>query len=293
MNSNLKRMGAGVATVIAGRPRRLLVPERVDETFSRYDAVTGEDQRGKQGALLRAPECDRPPAPRDVDRAEDAKSVLRRRARQFRAGQERLKAISSTSSYAWNSSTPRREWTMDKSTVHRKPILAALGGALMMATAAVTAGATVVASTEPAAAVVASTEPAEADLLRDIERTRLEALVDGDVETAQSLMSEDFEVVVPPGDLLTREMYLGAVEGGAIDYLVFEPVSEIEVRLYDQAAALRYRGHAHVIVQDLGEFDHELWFTFVYELRDGQWQAVWEQATGVGGFPPPPATEGN
>jgi hypothetical protein len=133
-----------------------------------------------------------------------------------------------------------------------------------------------------------STSP-EVERLRAIEFERLASLVAADVETARSLMADDFQLVPPPGFPLTREEYLGSVKAGAIDYLVFEPVTEISVRLYGQAAAMRYRGHVRVNVAGLGQFDHEVWFTYVYEKRDGQWQAVWEQATGVGGFPPPPS----
>ena len=127
----------------------------------------------------------------------------------------------------------------------------------------------------------------KADRLRAVELERLSSLVAADVESARPLMADDFQLIPPPGFPMTREEYLGAVKAGAIDYLVFEPVSEIDVRMYGNAAALRYRGHVRVNVEGLGQFDHEVWFTYVYEKRNGRWQAVWEQATGVGGFPPP------
>ena len=120
-----------------------------------------------------------------------------------------------------------------------------------------------------------------------MELERLSSLVAADVDSALPLMADDFQLIPPPGFPMTREEYLGAVEAGAIDYLVFEPVSEIDVRMYGNAAAMRYLGHVRVNVEGLGEFDHEVWFTYVYEKRSGRWQAVWEQATGVGGFPPP------
>lgn len=158
-------------------------------------------------------------------------------------------------------------------------VRAGLGGMLMCA-------ATIAAAQ---ASAVATSEPPQAEDLREIEREHLDALVDADVATAGSLMGDDFEVVQPLGDLLSRDEYLGDVGSGALDYLVFEPISEIEVRLYGDAAAMRYRGHVQVVVQGLGEIDQDLWHTLIYELRDGQWLAVWEQKTGVGGSPPPPA----
>ena len=91
----------------------------------------------------------------------------------------------------------------------------------------------------------------------------------------------------PAGFLLGRDDYLAAVAAGEIDYLVFEPISEIEVRLYGKAAALIYQSKIDIVVSGLGRFTHEAWHTYLYEKRAGRWQAVWEQATAIGGFPPP------
>jgi len=123
--------------------------------------------------------------------------------------------------------------------------------------------------------------------LREIELTRLRALVDANVAVAGPLHADDFQLVNPAGFLLGRDDYLAAVAAGEIDYLVFEPISEIEVRLYGKAAALIYQSKIDIVVSGLGRFTHEAWHTYLYEKRAGRWQAVWEQATAIGGFPPP------
>jgi hypothetical protein len=125
--------------------------------------------------------------------------------------------------------------------------------------------------------------------LREIERTRLHALVEADMQVAGPLHAEDFQVVSPPGFLLTREEYLGSVASGELDYTAFDPVSAIEVRLHGNSAVLWYRSHIDVVAAGQGRFAHETWHTYLYEKRQGRWQAVWEQATAVGGFPPPEA----
>ena len=70
----------------------------------------------------------------------------------------------------------------------------------------------------------------QAEAIRSIERTRLRALVDGDIETARPLHADDFQLITPLGDSLTKEQYLGAIDSGIVDYLVWDPET-IEVRL--------------------------------------------------------------
>ena len=130
-------------------------------------------------------------------------------------------------------------------------------------------------------------DSSKAESLRDIELTRLRALVDADMAVASPLHAESFQVVNPAGFLLTREEYLAAVAAGDIDYLVFEPVSEIDVHQYGQAAVLTYQSKIDIVVAGLGRLTHEAWHTYLYEKHQGRWQVVWEQATAVGGFPPP------
>jgi hypothetical protein len=127
----------------------------------------------------------------------------------------------------------------------------------------------------------------KAEALRDVERTRLRALVNADMTVASRLHAANFQLVNPAGFLLMRDEYLAAVAAGDIDYLVFEPISEINVRLYGKAAVLTYQSKIDIVVAGLGRLTHEAWHTYLYEKHHGRWQAVWEQATAIGGFPPP------
>jgi Domain of unknown function (DUF4440) len=154
-----------------------------------------------------------------------------------------------------------------------------------------TAGALAIAVTAVATAAPArsSDQPGDSrtgERLREIERTRMQALVRADMAVAGPLHADDFQLIPPPGFPLSREEYLGAVAAGDIDYLTFEPISEIEVRIHGRAAVMRYQSHLDIVVSGLGRFTHEAWHTYLYEKRDGHWQAVWEQATAIGGFPP-------
>jgi hypothetical protein len=128
---------------------------------------------------------------------------------------------------------------------------------------------------------------AEAQRLRSLENTRLHALVDVNMPVIEAIHAEDFQVVPPPGFPLSREEYLAALASGDIDYLEFKPISPIDVRLYGQAAVLTYMSHIDIVVTGIGHVAHDAWHTYVYERRDGRWQAVWEQATAIGGIPEP------
>lgn len=116
-----------------------------------------------------------------------------------------------------------------------------------------------------------------AELLPDIERRRLRALVSADMATAGPLHAEDYWLVTPAGSGLTKDGYLGAVASGEIGYRVFEPVSEITVLAGADLAVLRYQ--ARISFDDGPGF--VCWHTDCYRLTDETWQVVWSQATAI------------
>lgn len=120
----------------------------------------------------------------------------------------------------------------------------------------------------------------EADRLREIERTRLHALVDADTARARPLMAADFELINPGGAVSGRDDYLAALDAGILDYLVFEPASPITVRPSGDSAALRFQATFDLVVGDTRVM-HRGWVTELYERRDGRWRIVWEQATAI------------
>ena len=118
------------------------------------------------------------------------------------------------------------------------------------------------------------------DFFQDLERQRLAALVAADIDLARLLHADDNQLITPGGATLSREEYLDGIATGDLDYLVFEPASEIAVRIYDRAAAVRYQARIEILVSS--ELDSGLfWHTDIHELSDGRWQAVWSQATRI------------
>jgi Domain of unknown function (DUF4440) len=119
------------------------------------------------------------------------------------------------------------------------------------------------------------------DEIRATEHERLRALVAQDMDVARRLHADDFQLVPPGGHPISKAEYLADVASGAVHYLVFEPISPIEVRLYGDAAAIRYQSHIDIIVGGEHLEPNLYWHTDTYECRDGRWQAVWSQATRI------------
>lgn len=120
-------------------------------------------------------------------------------------------------------------------------------------------------------------------VVRDLERRRLEALVAGDLESAEELHADDYELITPGGVALSKRDYLDGVASGALRYRVFEAVSEPVVRMLGAGAVVRYRARIEIDHQD-GHDGGLFWHTDTYERRDGRWLAVWSQATRVRAF---------
>jgi hypothetical protein len=117
-----------------------------------------------------------------------------------------------------------------------------------------------------------------AGFFRELERQRLGALVKVDLDLLERMHSPDYQLITPGGATLTRDDYLGGVESGQLDYRVFEPASDIAVRVHESVALLRYLARIDIRFSDEGD-GGIFWHTDAYELNGDQWQVVWSQAT--------------
>lgn len=120
----------------------------------------------------------------------------------------------------------------------------------------------------------------EAERIRDVERSRLKALVEGNIRAADALHSKDFQLVTPIGALLDKEQYLGAIATGHISYISWEP-GPMDVRQSGSFATIRYRADLEVIFGGHRVARTGYWHTDTYELNQDEWQAVWSQATAI------------
>lgn len=120
----------------------------------------------------------------------------------------------------------------------------------------------------------------EANLLREMERARLRALIRADIDQAERFHAADFQLITPIGAALSKEEYLGAVASGYLKYLTWQP-DDIAVRLYNGAAVIRYRAQLEAVFGGHKIPLSDYWHTDTYEERDGHWMVVWSQATSI------------
>jgi hypothetical protein len=150
----------------------------------------------------------------------------------------------------------------------------------MRRTLAAVAVAVVVAAAAVTVSSASSASSSQAERLRAIETTRLQALVDADTASARNLIAPDFQLINPAGALLSRDDFLGAIDAGVIDFLGLETISPIAVRLSGDSATLRYKTAFDLVVGGT-HLTHQAWTTALYERRGGRWQIVWGQTTAI------------
>jgi hypothetical protein len=118
---------------------------------------------------------------------------------------------------------------------------------------------------------------------RALELRRTQALVDRDMETLEQLHAPEYQLITPAGRVFERRSYLAAIAEGPF-YRRWE-AKDMAVRQSPKMAIVRYQARL--------EFPSgnaiDCWHTDSYELRAGQWQAVWSQATAIS----PPASTPN
>lgn len=84
------------------------------------------------------------------------------------------------------------------------------------------------------------TDASESEHIRQVERERLRALVDADLDAARRLHADDFQLINPAGAPLSKDEYLGVIESGQLKYVGWE-AGDIMVKLHGDLAVIRYK----------------------------------------------------
>ena len=112
------------------------------------------------------------------------------------------------------------------------------------------------------------------DYFRELERSRIRALVGRDMELLWRLHAEEYQLVTPSGRTFGRERYLREIETGDLHYRRWE-AGPIEVRAAERMAIVRYQATLELGSAGGPGTPLQCWHTDSYELKHGQWQAVW------------------
>ena len=114
-----------------------------------------------------------------------------------------------------------------------------------------------------------------------IERERLGALVHRNMLVADRLHAPEYQLVTPNGSTRSKSAYLGEVASKELEYLVFEPESDIAVQMSDDIIVLRYIARIVLSVGLDDQVEFRAWHTDIYRGNQGEWMAVWSQATAI------------
>lgn len=118
----------------------------------------------------------------------------------------------------------------------------------------------------------------QASVVEAAERRRLQALVEGNIEEGATLHAEEFQLINPRGESLSKSDYLGGISSGDIRYLRWVPEG-IHVEVIGDAALVRYRSLIEIVVRGVRSPAQRYWHTDVYRRKGGSWQVIWSQAT--------------
>jgi Domain of unknown function (DUF4440) len=118
----------------------------------------------------------------------------------------------------------------------------------------------------------ASSPKSATQIIRETELVRINALTVNDIDKARSLHADDFQLKAPNGETFTKDEYLDAVGSGRLDYVLWEPISPVEVTIDGDEATVRYRSR----IGFAGSFGGTTEQTHddTYALRDGKWVIV-------------------
>ena len=114
----------------------------------------------------------------------------------------------------------------------------------------------------------------------EVERARLRALVDRDIELARRFHHPEFQLITPRGIALSLSEYLAEIQSGVIRYLRWVPEA-MQVRQTPLSAVIRYRAEIEMMANGTRLPVFRTWHADAYERYEGRWAVTWSQATRI------------
>ena len=108
-----------------------------------------------------------------------------------------------------------------------------------------------------------------------------EADLKGDTEALDALLSDDWVVIEPDGNLVSKAQNARNFKDGSVAFEAIDP-SEVKVRVYGDAAVVT--GRCHVKLKVKGEkVDTHVRMSEFYAKQGGKWRCVSTQVTNIAG----------
>jgi ketosteroid isomerase-like protein len=123
-----------------------------------------------------------------------------------------------------------------------------------------------------------TSDAATADLLA-LEKEFAEALVKGDADALDGLVSEDWIIIGPEGKVISRTAFLDVVKSGSLTHSTMD-FDETRVRLYGDTAIITARAVTTGAYQGQSFSTRER-STDVFVRQQGQWKCVLTQLTAI------------
>ncbi len=106
-----------------------------------------------------------------------------------------------------------------------------------------------------------------------------EAAIKGDTEAMDALLSDDWVVIGPDGNLVSKAQDIRNFKDGSVAFEAMDP-SEVKVRVYGDAAVVTSRLHAKLKMK--GEkIDNHVRVSEFYAKQGGKWRCVSAQVTSI------------
>jgi hypothetical protein len=116
-----------------------------------------------------------------------------------------------------------------------------------------------------------------AQMIIDLDRKRMQAMADKDIDTLNTLLADDLVYAHSSARLDTKQSLIGNMQSGATVYNAVEPS---DVKAQDLGSAVVLTGVARIRVTSGGNPNaFAVRFTDVYANRGGTWQMVTWQST--------------
>jgi ketosteroid isomerase-like protein len=108
-----------------------------------------------------------------------------------------------------------------------------------------------------------------------------EAAVKGDTEAMDAIQADDWVVIGPDGDIVSKAQNTKNVKDASVKFDSMAP-SEVKVRVYGDAAVVTSRVHAKLKIKGEMVDDHVRVSEF-YAKQGGKWRCVSMQLTSIAG----------